>query len=547
MSVFECQSCGAFIEKQLNQIASICPFCNSRNIKSCDAGKELLNLECPFCGGAFSLPDSYNMSRCPYCSRSIFIQMAKDILQFFFEPSGSSEQYIESAKSMGFEERKKTIYLPFWAIRGILVSWVMGYRKVEAPRTSQVKGSYAASYQAGVPATAGSIYIKEQKSFQDFKSRLIFISMGDYAARMIRNYTLGTRIYIDKLHIKNVDRLAENSDILKPLFDPGEAVDKLLDTAHRPPAASSESVVVQASRLDLVGKKFLLIYVPFYRFSKAGESLLFDSFTRESYRISERVLFDPQPKKIEDNIYSYRVSSTPGEKQYSVGALDLVPFSCPECGADLPAKMLDCFVQCVNCKSNLVIENGVLKKISAYYVETPSGFLKKTGGYRVKYYPYWRYRSIFYSNGKKIESISRLKFLFTGFIDRYERNAEFKNIFMYIPAFGRINSPGLDKISALYTKSQIVYEYSGEGRENYERAAVIYDDDDARNLSYTILLKTSNLNKSSNINRLRNTFLRLSQPRLFYFPFLVSPVGMHMDPVLGLNYMKNSFVAERSY
>ncbi len=547
MNYFECQSCGAYIDEKSKGIATICPYCNSRNIKRSESEKDLLNLECPFCGGAFSLPDSYNMSKCPYCSRSIFIQMAKDILQFFYEPARSIDECSDIALQRGFSERKRTVYLPFWALRGTLISWILGYRKIEAPKAPQLAGSYASSYQSGIPAAAGAFHVSEQKAFRDFSSRLLFISIGDYVARMIKQYNLGTRIYIEKLSVKNYEKLAESADLLKPLFSTEEAMDKLMDIAYKPPAVGKESVVVQSVRLDMVGKKFLLIYAPFFRFSKAGQSLLIDAFSKEPYIVSDRVLFDPAPKKIDDSLYGYRVVSASGDRHPTIGALDLVPFLCPVCGADLPEKRLDCFIQCKNCKANLVIENDRLKKIDAFYVDIPESFMSNPDRCRIKYYPYWRFKAVFYSSGRKIDQISRLRFLFTGFIDRYQRDKEFLNIFMYIPAFGRINSPGLDKISSIYTKMQIVYGYSGEFDETNEKAAVIYDHDDAENFAYTILLKTSNLNKSSSINRIRNNFIRLKDPKLFYFPFLVNPVGMHMDPILGLNYMKNSFVSERSY
>lgn len=547
MNFFECQSCGAFVESKASGLAVICPYCNSRNLKKAEDERRDLNLNCPFCGGAFSLPNSYNMSKCPYCSRSIFIKMSRDIHQFFLEPKKDPDQCREIAKEKGFYQEKKMVYIPFWAVRGILVSWILGNEKIETPIMSPSTARMGYSpYQMGPGSVPQSPRVTEQKTYRDFSSKVVFVSLGDYIARLIKNYNLGMRIYVETLSVKDYDKLSENADILRPLFDPDEAIDKLLDIAYKMPAVK-DSVVVQSARLDMIGERFLLIYAPYYRFQKQGQSLLVDSFSGDSSRIDDKDLFDPSPKKLEDSIYSYKVSTYKGDKRYNMGFLELLPFSCPVCSMDLPEKKLDCFIQCGNCRTNFMIENGSLKEVNAHYVKLPDRFIDNTEKCRIKYYPYWRYRTIFYNSGKKIDDVRKLKVLFLGFIDRFNRTDEFYRTYMYIPAFGRVNTPGLDKISVIYTKMQIVFEYADNGDESYERAAVIYDQDDASNLAYTTLLKIMDLSRTSGIRRVRNNFLRLKEPELFYFPFMINPAGMHLDPVLNLNYMKNSFVAERSY
>lgn len=546
MNLYECLSCGAFIEEKGQGMAMSCSYCGSHQLNRAAEEEKDLNLNCPFCGGGFSLPNSYNMSKCPYCSRSIFIKMTKDIQQFFLEPRKKPGEVIKIAASQGFKGMKKILYVPFWALRGTLISWILGYSMEEGPKMAVSRMAASGQYNPSGINAVQSPYMKEQKIYKDFSSKILFLSMGDYVARQLKYYTLGTRMLVETLSIKDYDKLSADSDILKPLFSVEEAVDKLMDRAFKAPVVHKERVVIQSTRLDMLGKRFLMIYVPFYRFSNKGRSLLVDSFSGDTQRIADSVLFDPAPKKIEDSLYDYSVSNT-ATSTLNIGALELVPFSCPVCGDDLPEKRLDCFLQCNSCRESLVVENGILKSVKANYVQIPASFSNDPSKCRTKYYPYWRYKVSFYAGGKKVCRVDGLKSIFPGFMDKFQRNEEFKQTFMYVPAFGRIKTPGLDKISVIYTKMQIVFRYSKDCENNYERAAVIYDKQTAKSFGYTILLKISNLNRSSNISKVRNNFLRLSDAELFYFPFLISHTGMHLDPILGLNYTKNSFIAERSY
>lgn len=545
MNCFECQSCGAFIDEDAHGIAAICPYCNSRNLKKTGEEKGDISLNCPYCSGAFKLPNSYNMSRCPYCNRNIFIRMTKNIQQYFLEPVRSINEARDTASKKGFSKMEKTVYIPFWGLRGIMVSWVLGYYMKEGYKMPSTRMATSTSYEGGL--AQATYNIKEQKIYKDYKTKVLFLTMGDHIARQIKNYTLGTRIYMETLTIKDYDKLSQSSNILKPLFQAEQAVDKLFDQIYKTPHLSNDKVVVQSVRIDLLGTRILVIYEPFYRFSKNGQSLLIDSSSGDTHIIFDHLLFDPTPKTIEDTLYDFNTTSRQGKDKYSLGILDLVPFSCPECGEDLPEKKLDCFVRCINCGKNLIIEQGSLKSINAYFIKIPRKFHDNPNKCRIKYYPYWRYKVSFYNKGRKIDKVNEFKNLFLGFNDRFKRSLEFENTFMYIPAFGRIKTPGLDKISIIYTKMQIVYEYFREEEGEHERAAVIYDEKDAKNFAYTILLKLHNLNSSSNITRVRDNFVRLKEGAIYYFPFLINPVGMHLDPVLGLNYTKSSFISERSY
>lgn len=543
--MYLCTQCGARFPRDKAIALHVCPYCSSRSVVQEAEQKGLLTLTCPFCGGAFSLPDSYNMSSCPYCSRRLFLRMTDNIMQFFFDPGKDREFARQRAQTKGFVQEANMLYLPFWALKGTLVTWALGYKKEDDLLIKQSMRYAQATTAEGGPMLPTSM--KKKTPIKQFSSKLIFISFADYAAKMLQLYTLATKQYVENLVVKNMDALSREADILKPLFDREEVLNHLLDSVFRRKPQTSDKVVVEMTRMDLLGERYLLIYSPFYRFTRQGRSLLIDAISGETYEIADTVLFDTTPKRISDKaFYDQKKGFHNAEFAKQVGALELVPFVCPVCGHDLPDKKLDFVVQCGNCTQYFLIEKGELTEIPVLYALPRAFSLPPPSGSTVLYYPYWRYQTVYFTRQRKIARVDELKSLFPGFQDTEQRPPRFERLHMYIPAYGRIKTPGVDRLAPIYTRKQIVFDTQEHMAEEKEKVAVIYNREDARDFAYTIFLKAYDL-KTRAFQRLRNTFIRLSHPQLIYFPFLLNKQGAHTEPMLGMEYARSAFVAERSY
>lgn len=445
-------------------------------------------LKCPQCAAEVRLEEDASVFRCEYCESTLMPTGRNEVQSFFFPPKGTREQVggallMALAKKMGPFEMKKAylVYAPYWRVKGLLFQHAFG-RKYE----NTLYGGAAYDYFKKLRAVAYN------RTFPAF------------AATQWEVFSLGLRAEAMKMWPYNKEKMGKESLVLEESVSLKEAEKMALQTPY--PAGSADREKIELLKTELIGERYSLVYFPFYCFSVTqGE--------KESTLIVDGI----SHKVVKGNLSLDELEKAPRREIVPYRPLHFIPFTCPNCGWDLPYRPKASIHLCRTC-------GRAWQETGGHFQEVPYRVVFPGKGERIEsftYLPFWRLTVTIITPGREYRNLKEFYELFPLPRVMNQQVLEKRRIQFLIPAFRIRNAAAVDRFATQMARNQP--EFDEKETEEFQeiRGADVWLPlreamEMANLLLYSMVPKRAKMIRKT----VKEATLRLDEETLAWLPFL---------------------------
>ena len=445
-------------------------------------------LKCPQCAAEVSLAEDASVFHCDYCESVLMPTGRNEVQSFFFPPKGTKEQVGRALlkaleKKIGpFKiEKAALLYAPYWRVKGLLFQHAFG-RKYE----DTLYGGTAFDYFKNLRAVAYN------RTFPAFSSDRWEV------------FSLGLRAEAMKMWPYNKEKMGKESLVLQEDVPLEEAKKTALRTPY--PGGSSDREKVELLKTELIGERYSLVYFPFYCFSLAQDG-------KEKVLIVDGL----SHKVVKGSISPEELQNEPRRETVPYRPVSFIPFTCPNCGWDLPYRPKARIHLCRTC-------GRAWQETGGRFEEVPYRVVLPDQGHKMEaftYLPFWRLTVTITTPERQYRNLKDFYDLFPlpRVMDREVLRQ--KPIHFHIPAFRIRNAAAVDRFSTQIARNQPEFEECETEEFRNIRAADVWLPlgeamEMANLLLYSMIPKRAKMIR----NTVKTASLHLDEKALAWLPFV---------------------------
>jgi ribosomal protein L37AE/L43A len=468
-------------------------------------------LKCPQCAAKVSLEEDASVFRCEYCESTLMPTGRNEVQSFFFPPKGTKEQVGKALqkslkKKMGpFEMGKaRLVYAPYWRVKGLLFQHAFG-RKYE----NTLYGGTAYDFFKKIRA------VTYNRTFPAF------------TAVQWEVFSLGLRAEALKMWPYSRESMGKDSLILEENVSLKEAVTMARKTPY--PGGSADREKIELLHTRLIGARYSLLYFPFFFFFiKRGEREILLLVDGLSHKVIKGELAPGEVEKQEQR------------KTVPYSPLGFIPFTCPNCGWDLPYRPKARVHLCRTCGRAWQEAEGRFQEVF-YRVCLPK---KEKRMESFAFLPFWTLIVHIVTPGREYRNLKDFYELFPLPRVMDQQLLEKRQIRFLIPAFRIRNAAAVDRFATQMARTQPEFEEAEtETFRGIEAADVWLPRGEAMEMA-NILLYSMIPKRAKKIRKtVKEATLRLAEGTLFWLPFREKGIFLR-EAVTDFAIQKNCLVLE---
>ena len=450
-----------------------------------------IKIDCPQCGGDIVFDEEIEVVKCQYCGSTNQIAGKSGVPRFMFPPRWTDTQCHHGLSTLliskeSWRWEKKGLYLvyaPYWRTTGMVFNWLLGKRH-----------------------TLSKLGTSTWDDAKELKTKIFDLSFPAYRKPDLNLVSLGVRTSVIPLHHFHQTRLSGTEIVLSAEVSLQEAIK--YSSSFQTYGFSDRGFSVDFADTQLVGEVYSVVYFPFWVLEVGAQD------------ISGLVIIDGVANRVRKTVWDQTVESffkkhLATERAVNFSDLQLIPFTCPVCGWNLPFSPSSKTHICPTC-TRAWAENA-----SAYCeVEYQLVATAKKIEYDIYHMPFWDMETKIQISDGVLSTRSDLRKLLPNLPRLREGESGSKPIHFLIPAFKVRNPRSLSKLANLFCVSPPSIQLRpkrGLQKERFE--AVCLASSEAEQLARVVLISMVPRYNRRARNSLKESKLKVEKCRLLYYPF----------------------------
>ncbi len=450
-----------------------------------------IKVDCPQCGGDILFDEEIEVVRCEYCGSTNRISGKKGLPDFMLPPrwrGGESRRrlaaLLSSKKSSPLKKKRlQLVYAPYWRTKGMVFHWALGKK-------------HAVSKEG----------TRSWDDAKELKTRNFDLSFPAYKKPDLGLQTLGIRTAALPLQLFHRSRLGGTEIVLPSEVSLQEAIEH--SNGFLTFGFSDRSLKVELEDTQLIGEVYSVVHFPFWALEvgTAGKTglLIIDGVAN---RI-RRTIWD-------QDLTSFFESVSPNAPSADFGSLQLIPFTCPVCGWDLPFSPESKTHICPTCARSWAEKKGSYEEVDYQLVATPGNL-----DHAIRYLPFWDFEIQIHTPDEVLRTRADLHKLAPALQVGRGGGHISDPIRFLIPAFKIKDIKSLSRLATLFCSSPPQQEFRAKERLEKEKfEGVFLAGEEAEEMARVVLISMVPRYHRRARELIKNARLEAGLPRLIYYPF----------------------------